>query len=181
MDESEARRKVAALTAIVQTMVTEFYGTLSAKQATAAFAARVADGEPLACAISSELPSKKIDHALTATESRPEVDENVLNAIPAYHYLSEAQRERAKVMRVAEEAVDRACEVRNTHPEREFADMILRNIAEDRSEPLEVGTAATPEDVVEQLPEPWRRHAKKGMESLRERVRNGPGRTEHVR
>ena len=40
MDKKTATRRIAALTAIVQTMVAELYGTLSEQQARARFASR---------------------------------------------------------------------------------------------------------------------------------------------
>ena len=40
MDQHDASRKIRALTAIVQTMMTELYGMLTEEQATATFAKR---------------------------------------------------------------------------------------------------------------------------------------------
>ena len=171
MGENGSRRKIRALTAIVQTMITAVYGTLTRGQATVTFAKLVADGDPLATAISNELTREEIDRALAATECTLESHEEVLNAIPAFHHLNDAQRERARVMRVGEEAVDGACEAENADPEGVFIEVMLRDLEERRGESLEIGATSRFEDWVEKLPEPWRHHARQGIESVRNRVR----------
>ena len=170
MGENGSRRKIRALTAIVETMITALYGTLTRGQATVTFAKLVADGDPLATAISNELTREEIDRALAATECAMESHEEVLNAIPAFHHLTDGQRERARVMRVAEEAVDGACEAGNADPEGAFIEVMLRDLEERRGESLETGATSRFEDWVEKLPEPWRHHATKGIESVRSRV-----------
>ena len=170
MGENGSRRKIRALTAIVETMITALYGTLTREQATVTFAKLVADGDPLATAISNELTTHEIDRALAATECALESHEEVLNAIPAFHHLNHAQREQARVMRVAEEAVDGACEAGNADPEGAFIEVMLRDLEAQRGESPEIGATSRFEDRVEKLPEPWRHHARQGIESVRNRV-----------
>ena len=171
MEEKDVHRRIATLTAIVETMITAVYGTLTRGQATGTFAKLVADGDPLATAISNELTREEIDRALAATECTLESHEEVLNAIPAFHHLTDGQREQARVMRVAEEAVDGACEAENADPEGAFIEVMLRDLEAQRGESLETGATSRFEDWVEKLPEPWRHHARKGIESVRNRVR----------
>lgn len=61
-------------------------------------------------------------------------------------------------MRVAEEAVDQACEAGNTDPERAFIDTMLRDLEEHRGEPTGTSKTASIEDLVEQLPDPLAPH-----------------------
>ena len=166
MDENGLSRKIRALTAIVQTMMTEFYGALGKEDAATSFRELVADGDPLATAISNNVAEHEIDEALTSTGRLYATHEEALRAKPVYRYLTEEQRERGRIMRVAEDAIDQACTPGVADPERAILDAILGDLAAHRSE-MPDNTAAINE-LVQHLPEPWRRHARKGLQIVRD-------------
>ena len=171
MDDNEADRRIAALTAIVQMLILDTYGPPGGENAMTSFRELANEGDPLASAISNELTEPEIEQALGSTGRPHATHEAALRATPVHPYLTEEQRERARVrvMRVAEDEVDQACSSGNADPERTIIHALIGDLAEHRGETPEI--RGTVDEVVEELPEPWRMHARKAVQSVRENAR----------
>ena len=63
MDEDEARRKIAALTAIVQTMIHEVFSANGENNAREMFDLQLEEDELLAMTIANELTEEELDRA----------------------------------------------------------------------------------------------------------------------
>ena len=108
MDDNEACRKIAALTAIVQTMMHEVYcahGTVDARES---FDLQVEDDELLAMAIANELGEEEFAHAFGSVEAAFGSNNDELSASPVLPHLRAGQRERARVALLALEEADHA-------------------------------------------------------------------------
>ena len=167
MDENEAHRRVGALTAIVQMLLPDRYGPASEENAMTSFRELANAGDPLASAISNELAEPEIEQALVSRGRTYATHEAALRATSVYPYLTEEQRDRARVLRVAEDAVDRACTAGDADPERTIIHALLADLTEHRGVRPEKSQGSV-DEVVDGLPEPWRMQARKAMESVRE-------------
>ena len=168
MGENGSSRKNHALTAIVQMLTAEVYGAHRQEDAAHAleeFHELADSGDPLANAIRNELTGQTIEEAFVSPKPPHATHEEALRATPVYPYLTDDQRERARVLRVAEDAIEQACSPGSEEPERTVLRAILDDLAEHRSEVPD--TTGPVDDVVEHLPEPWQMQARKAMQSVR--------------
>ena len=110
MTQSDGWR-CAALTAIVQMLMTEVYrgpGNGAEERGVHEFHTLAEQGDPLACAITNVLSESEIEQALGAPQHAHATHDGALRALPVYPYLTGEQRERARLMRIAEDAADEA-------------------------------------------------------------------------
>lgn len=166
MDQADSDWQIGTLTAIVRMLVVEHYGPLGDSGAPDALRALAHEGDPLACAIVNVLGESEIDQAF-ATPGRPHAThEEALRALPVWPYLTSEQRERARLLRVAEDAVDRACAAGAEEPERVALEALLDDLAEHRGDvPTRCGSVDALGDA---LPEPWRTYARMAVGCVRE-------------
>ena len=118
------------------------------------------DGDPIACAIANVLTDAEIEQALTAPSVAHATHGEALRALPVYPYLTPEQRERARLMRVAEDAMEEAPSAANGDPGCEVMKALVGDLAERRG--AKPNTNATFQEIVEDLPEPWRRSGSQG-------------------
>ena len=104
----EARRKIAALTAIVQTMMHHVYAGFAAKSGRPVFDLQLEDDEVLAMAIANELDQAALTHAFGWAEAAFGSLNDELSSTPVTPHLGEDQRTRARVALLALEEMDHA-------------------------------------------------------------------------
>ena len=105
MDQNDRDRKIAALTAIVQTMMAKQYGH-TGDDGPEEFERAGNNDDPLALAIGATLSPEEIAHAFAWNDRRLRTADDELGAIPVVPYLSAEQRERVRAMLVASDAAD---------------------------------------------------------------------------
>ena len=103
MDQSEAKRTIAALKAIIQTMMPEFYWMQSGGLPKQNFLESLEKDEPIALAISNELTESEIEEAFGWTKMASEGGETELRATPVTRFLNAEQTERLRASMVASE------------------------------------------------------------------------------
>ena len=189
MDENEARRKIAALTAIVQTMMAEVYcglGTLSARQW---FDLQREEDEALATAIANELCEEELDRAFGWTQAALGSSAEEVRANPVAPHLRAEQRTRARVALLTHEEADHAhtlalrmpqhlgeppltAQARIRMGEEAFLGRIEIDVLHEHEGWSGFTTRAKPDpsERLEHLPEPWRKHAAKRLPELRARI-----------
>ena len=189
MDENEARRKIAALTAIVQTMMAEVYcglGTLSARQW---FDLQREEDEALATAIANELCEEELDRAFGWTQGALGSSAEEVRANPVAPHLRAEQRTRARVALLTHEEADHAHTLALRMPQRPGEPPLTAQARIRMGEEAFLGrveidvlhehegwsgftTRAKPDpsERLEHLPEPWRKHAAKRLPELRARI-----------
>ena len=199
VDEDEARRKIAALKAIVQAMLHEVYWGSDSRSGRERFDLRLEDDDALAMAIANELDADGLAHAFGWTDGGFVSSREELVANPVTPHLSEEQRMRARVALLALEEVDHAHTLAVRAPERPglaplSADERIRLAEETFLGRLEIDVLheregwsgfttmakADPDERLAHLPEPWRTHAAKRLPELRARIEEtlGTARTE---
>ena len=180
MQPDDPIRTIAALTAIVQTMLPELYAG-GARQ----FDEAVRDDEPLALAIGNTLRADAIAEGFAWSGVSPRSPDAELGAIPAAACLSAAQRLRARVMFVAHDAADAAHAMAlgpPGAPRRDvasvlglaadhFADAMTRDARSHGADVAETAPAAPIEARIAALPEPWRSRTRHDLERLTDWVR----------
>ena len=100
-------RKVAALTAIIQTLLPEVFCKVGEEPDERLFVEMVTQGDPVSMAIANELTPEEIAAAFGWRDQPNGTMETEIRAMPVMVVLGEEQREGARVMCVAEEAADR--------------------------------------------------------------------------
>ena len=189
MNDNEARRKVAALTAIVQTMMDEVYSGLGSLSAREWFDLQVREDELLAMAIANELSEEELDRAFDWTEAAFGPSANEVSANPVAPHLRAEQRNRARVALLAHEEADHAHTFAVRMPQRPDAPPLSAQERVRMGEEAFLGrieidvlhehegwsgftTTAKPDpsERLEHLPEPWRKHAAKRLPALRARI-----------
>ena len=188
MDETGAQRKIAALKAIVQTMVHEVYsgGSESAREL---FLVQLEEDEVLAVAVANELSEDELEHAFTWAEAAIGSEKDAMSANPVVPYLSDAQRTRTRVALLAHEEADHAHTVAVRAPDRPDAaplsddervalgeETFLGRIEIDVLHEHEgwsgfttmakAGTDAR----LANLPEPWREHASARLPGIKAQI-----------
>ena len=190
MDDNEACRKIAALTAIVQTMMHEVYCAHGAVDARESFDLQVEDDELLAMAIANELGEEELAHAFGWVEAAFGSSNDELSASPVLPHLRAGQRERARVALLALEEADHAHTLAVRMPDRPGVaplgdeervsmgeEAFLGRIEIDVLHEHEGWSGFTtmakpvPNERLDHLPEPWRKHAAKRLAELRARIR----------
>ena len=190
MEENEARRKIAALTAIVQTMMPEIYegpGEASGKEW---FDLQLEEDQLLAMAIANELGEDELDRAFGWMEEAFGSSSNEVSASPVAPHLPAEQRERARVALLALEEVDHAHTLAVRMPDRPgvppltdeervrmgeeaFLGRIEIDVLHEHEGWSSFTTMAKPDlkERLDHLPEPWRKHATKRLPELRARLK----------
>ena len=190
LDDNEACGKIAALTAIVQTMMHEVYcghGTVGGRES---FDLQVEEDELLAMAIANELGEEELAHAFGWVEAAFGSSNDELSASPVVGHLRAGQRERARVALLALEEADHAHTLAVRMPDRPgvapLGDEERVSMGEETFlGRIEIGvlhehdgwsgftTMAKPHpnERLDLLPEPWRKHAAKRLAELRARIR----------
>ena len=190
LDDNEACRKIAALTAIVQTMMHEVYcahGTMDARES---FDLQVEEDELLAMAIANELGEEELAHAFGWVEAAFGSNNDELSASPVLPHLRAGQRERARVALLALEEADHAHTLAVRMPDRPgvaplgdeervsmgeetFLGRIEIDVLHEHEGWSGFTTMAKPDpnERLDHLPEPWRKHAAKRLAELRVRIR----------
>ena len=103
MNQKVASRQIAALKAIIQTMMPEFYLMQSGGSPKEAFLESLEKDEPIAMAISNEFTESEIENAFGWTKMGSEGGETELRATPVTPFLNEEQTERLRASMVASE------------------------------------------------------------------------------
>ena len=189
MEDNEARRKIAALTAIVQTMMDEVYSGLDSLSAREWFDLQVREDELLAMAIANELSEEELDRAFGWTEAGLGSSANEVTASPVAPHLRAKQRNRARVALLAHEEADHAHTLAVRMPQRPDAPPLSAEERIRMGEEAFLGrieidvlhqhqgwsgftTRAKPDpnERLEHLPEPWRKHAAKRLPTLGARI-----------
>ena len=96
MDQSQDRRAIAALKAIVKTMMPEFYLLQSVGLPKQNFVESLKRGEPIAMAIANEFTGSEIDDAFGWPKMGSEGGEAELRAMPITPFLNENQTDRLR-------------------------------------------------------------------------------------
>ena len=100
-------RKVAALTAIIQTLLPELFCKVGEEPDERLFVEMVKQGDPVSMAIANELTPEEIAAAFGWRDQPNGTMETEIRAMPVKAVLGEEQREGARVTCAAEEAADR--------------------------------------------------------------------------
>ena len=162
VNQNDAHRRIAARNAVVQMLMRELYAWPDdAERSVAEFRELADDGDPIACAITNILTDQQIKKALTAPSTAHATHEEVLRALPVYPYLTPEQRERARLMRVTEDALEAALIAPSGDPGSRVVKALIGDLADRRGE--EPKTNGRIQEIVEDLPEPWRRQARKAL------------------
>lgn len=168
MEPNDFQRTIAALTAIVQTMLPELYAG-GRRQ----FDEAARDDDPLAVAIGNTLSPEAIAHGFAWSSASPRSPDAELAAIPAATFLSAEQRLRARVMFVSDAAADaaHAMVLGQIGPRRasrrdvasvldlatrHYIDAMTRDARSHGADVAQTTPAATVEVRIAALPEPWR-------------------------
>ena len=190
MDDSEARRKIAALTAIVQTMMHEVYSGPGNEGGRESFDPQVEEDELLAMAIANELGEEELARAFDWVEVAFGSSGNEVSASPVAAHLRAEQRMRARIALLALEEADHAHTLAVRIPDRAgepalsdeervrmgeeaFLGRIEIDVLHEHEGWSGFTTMAKPEpnERLERLPEPWRKHAAKRLPELRARLK----------
>ncbi|MCY4450316.1 MAG: hypothetical protein OXC01_00020 [Immundisolibacterales bacterium] len=190
MDENETRRKIAALTAIVQTMMHEVYSGPGDGSGRKRFDLQLEEDELLAMAIANELGEEELGRAFTWVEGANGSSGDEVSAGPISPHLREEQRKRARIALLADQEADHAHTLAVRMPDRPGEPSLT---TEDR---IRIGEEAFlgrieidvlhehegwsgfttkakpgPDERLAHLPEPWRKHAEKRLPELRARLK----------
>ena len=181
MNQAGDGSRVAALTAIVQTMLHELYWRSGSDgDAVRAFLEAGADDDPLAMAIANELTPEQIEDALKRpapaaahTGSGVGGVDDELRGIPVARHLTPEQFLRARLTRVAEDARERACaaalrtygradaDAAFAFAEQQIAHAVRDDLAAHAGDGLPGARPGGAPATIDELPEPWRGRARK--------------------
>ena len=180
MDSNDSNPSIAALIAIVQTMLPELYAG-GRKQ----FAEAVRDDDPLALAINNTLDAEAIAEGFAWSGASPRSPSAELAAIPVGAFLGAAQRQRARTMFVSDAAAD-AAHARALEPPgaprrdvasvldlaaRDFVEAMTRDARSHGADVAETTPVEAVEARIAALPEPWRSRTRRDIERLTDWVR----------
>ena len=180
MDHNDRGRKIAVLTAIVQTMMAKQYGH-TCDDGPEEFERAGNNDDPLALAIGATLSPEEIAHAFAWNDDRLRTADDELRAIPVVPYLSGEQRERVRTMLVASDAADDACATavgpgesppRNAARaleigEGNFVETMTREALAQGADVRELAVDAGVDEQIAALPEPWRSRTRRELEALK--------------
>ena len=180
MQPDDLNRTVAALTAIVQTMLPALYAGGPQQ-----FDEAVHDDEPLALAIDNTLSAEAIAEGFAWSGASPRSPDAELAAIPAAAFLSAEQRLRTRVMFVSDNAADAAHAMAlgpRGAPRRDgtsvldlaarhFVDAMTRDARSHAADVAATAPAAPVEARIAALPEPWRSRTRHDLARLTDWVR----------
>ena len=190
MNGEEARRRIGALTALVQALMREVYCGAGPEKGRALFDLQLKDDELLAMAIRNELDDSALREVFSATANGPSPLGGEVAASPLSAHLSPWQRRDARVAllghREADDAHTLAVRAPGNRGSLALSDADRVRLAEevflgrmeidalherDGWSGFEKRAHADTEARLGQLPQPWRRHARRRLAELRARVR----------
>ena len=190
MNETEASRQIAALKAIVQTMLPDHYPRGHGKDGKTLFAEQLEEDELLAMAVANELSEQELEHAFAWVDASHGAIDNELAASPVRPHLSEEQVQRARVALLAIAEVDDAHTLAVRMPDRPGEPPLTADERVRMGEEVFVGrieidvlhehegwsgfttrAAGDIEERIDSLPEPWRQRVKGILPELRSRLR----------
>ena len=183
MDHNARDRKIAALTAIVQTMMSELFCD-APHNTPAPFENAVSDDDPLALAIGNTLTPDEIAHAFAWVNASLRSRDEALAAMPVVRCLRAEQQVRVRVMLVASDAADEAHTVAVGPREaprrdagravaigtRRFVEAMTSDALANRGAPLGHAAQATTDERIAALPEPWRTRTRRDLERLKDQI-----------
>lgn len=195
MHEARAdRRKLAALTAIVQTMILERYWERDEERAKRRFLRMAEADHPVAMAIVDVLSEEELDSAFRWPGGTARDGAQGLAATPVLGFLTEAQYERARVAAVAEDAAEQAQWLVAETPGRtnavpghiegaedRFVSAMFEDLVERRGETAQASAKGAVDERVEAMPEPWRSLTRRELERLRKDAAGASGRASRRR
>ena len=189
MNGGEARRRIAALTAIVQTLMRETYCGAGPENGRALFELQIEDDELLAMAIRNEFDKAALAEvfSVSAAGAGPVADE--VAASPLAPHLTPQQRHAARVALLAHREADDAHTLAVRAPqnpgsrepsaedlirfgEEAFLGRMEIDVLHEREGWSGFATRAKADAEVRiaHLPEPWRKHGRKRLPELRARI-----------
>ena len=190
MRENEASRRIAALTAIVQTMIHEVYSGSGKESGRELFDLQVEEDELLAMAIAKELSEEELAHAFGWAHAAFGSNGGEISASPVLPHVRADQSERARVALLALEEADHAHTLAMRVPDRAGFPPLTDNERMWMGEEAFLGrieidvlhehqgwsgftTTAKPDrnERIAHLPEPWRKHAARRLPELRARLK----------
>ena len=187
MHEAHASRKLAALTAIIQTMLLEHYWEQDETEGKRRFLRLAEADHPVAMAIVNELSEEEFDAAFRWPGGTNRDRTKGLAATPVLAFLTEEQYERARVAAVAEDEGEQARGLAAEEPgrsrtgthevkerirlaEKRFVAAMIEDLVSRRDEALDASAKATVEECIEAMPEPWKSRTRNELERIREDV-----------
>lgn len=184
MAGTDVDTKIAALTAIVQTLVLEHYWEEDEEEAKRRFLALAEADHPLAMAIVHELTDEELDAAFRWPRSANADARNPLPATPVVAVLTEEQYEQARVTAVAEDECDRVralaaedadmpggeslpANERMRIAQERFVAAMIQDLADRRGGEADAALKGTVEQRIADMPEPWKSRTMREVERLR--------------
>lgn len=190
MDEAHARRTIAALVAIVQSMIPIVYSETHGEDGREIFEVQLREDDPLAMAIVNELTEKELDDAFRWVETSRAGYGNELSANPVRAFLSPEQLMRARIALLASDEADNAHTLVVRMPDRPaqpplspqdrvrigedaFMGRIELDVLHEQDgwSGFTMRAKADLDERIEYLPEPWRTNARRRLPELRARIR----------
>ena len=185
VDGIDADTRIAALKAIVQTLVLEHYWEEDEAKAKQRFLDLAGADHPVAMAVVNELTDEEFDAAFRWPRGANGDTRSALPATPVVAFLTEEQYERARVAAVVEDEGDRAQAFATQEPggagagslpaservrmaQEQFVSSMLRDLAARRGEEAGEGAQGTVEERISAMPEPWRSRAMRELARLQE-------------
>ena len=183
MSGGEAQRSIAALTAIVQTMMRETYCGAGRENGRALFELQLEDDELLAMAIGNELDDAALADAFSASAAGAGPAGDEVTESPLAPHLTPGQRHAARVALLGHREADDAhtlavrapelsAEDRVRFAEEAFLGRMEIDLLHEREGWSGFATRAQAhaEERIAHLPEPWRKHAQRRLPELRARI-----------
>ena len=180
--DEEQMREIAALKAIVQTMLPDVYWT-DDLECRDFFLQQLDDHDPVAMAITNVLSEEEVEHACAWGRENYKEVASELRTMPVAAHLSAEQFERAVIMFTAAEEADKAHETatraqiakrmspraiaaRIRKGEEEFVDGMMKRAG------IETGNFrdASIEERIAELPGPWKSRTERDLATLRTRI-----------
>ena len=180
--DEEKTREVAALKAIVQTMLPDVYWH-DDMECRDFFLEQVDDHDPVAMAVTNVLSEEEVEHAFGWGRENYKAVASELRTMPVAAHLSAEQFERAVIMYTAAEEAEnahesatraqvatrmspRAIAARVRKGEEEFVGGMMKRAG------IETGNFgnASIEEMIAELPGPWKSRMEKDLTALRERI-----------
>ena len=173
MDEKKASRKIAALKAIVQTLLLERYWQQDEEEGKRDFLRAVDSDDPVSMAIVAELTEDELDAAFRWPEHARIKAGNGWLTTPVVAFLTEEQYERARITSLAADERDRIAvhalkesradgddametQERVRLAEERFVVAMVPDLVGRRGEQFDVDEKRTVDERVDAMPEPWK-------------------------
>ena len=187
MNEANATRKIAALTAIIQTLLLERYWEVDEEAGKERFRRMVEGDHPVAMAIVNELTEDELAAAFRWPDQTRMGAGKEIPATPVVAFLTEEQYERARVTCVADDEGDFARELGMQEPipagasapgaserialaEERFVSGMIRDLVARRGEEVGMGTKGSVEERIAAMPEPWKSRSRNELQHVRENL-----------